>query len=143
MAQPDAGEAGPGSITPPAPASDIETGVPVLFRQRADDRLTPVAAARTPVQRLVVVAIRARPGELARIARREPTWHPTLSRPVSHRTEASRTPAHHCRIEKSGGSPRLIASLKPRPGCLDGYRPSRALLAFLSGVPECRHVSSH
>ena len=45
--------------------------------------------------------------------------------------------------QNSGESPRLTASSKPRSGCLDGHHPSRAFFAFLSGVPKCRHVSSH
>lgn len=68
MNQPDNKEAGLRSITLPILASDIETGLPALFRLWSDDRLAPVVAPRPPVQRLVVVVNRATPTELARIA---------------------------------------------------------------------------
>ncbi len=68
MDLPDNEEAGLRSITLPILASDIETGLPGLFRLWSDARLAPVAAARPPAQRLVVVVNRAGPGELARIA---------------------------------------------------------------------------
>lgn len=65
--------------------------------------------------------------------------------PVLYRTARKRRELLRIMVgqQNSVGSPRLTASLKPRPRCLDGHRPSRAFLAFLSGVPKCRHASSH
>lgn len=67
MDQLDDGEVGLCSITLPILASDIETGLPRLFRLWSDARLAPVTAARPAAQRLVVVVNRASPGDLVRI----------------------------------------------------------------------------